>query len=253
MRRPLAVGLTIWTLLAVLGCVGGSRSVAADVKESAPRSVDSLRVDSALVDSLRTDSTSLETENADASRYERLTESDFAKVAAELDVEIAAIKAVVVIEAGKHLKGFWAPGVPMANFDRSMYNRFRTKVKGGDPNAKVPAGLKGYALKEWTQLTNARRVNSPAANMGTFWGMFQIGGFNYKKCECATIDEFVAKMSESEFQQLELFAAFIRNTGMLADLKAKRWSAFARKYNGASYAKRGYHRRMAEAYARYKK
>ena len=40
---------------------------------------------------------------------------------------------------------------------------------------------------------------------------------------------------------------------MLPDLKAKNWAAFARKYNGASYARRGYHTKMANAYARFKK
>lgn len=189
------------------------------------------------------------------SRYTGLTDADFESVAKELDVEIAAIKAVVLIEAGKQMKGFWAPGVPVVNFDRSMYNSHRHKAvnKKGDKNAKVPAGLTGYALKEWTQLTNARRQNEDGANMGTFWGMFQIGGFNYKLCGCETVGEFVKLMSESELEQLELFAAFITNTGMLPDLKAKNWAAFARKYNGASYARRGYHTRMANAYAKFKK
>ena len=189
------------------------------------------------------------------SRYTGLTDADFETVARELDVEIAAIKAVVLIEAGKQMKGFWAPGVPVVNFDRSMYNfhRHKAAIKKGDKNAKVPAGLTGYALKEWTQLTNARRQNEDGANMGTFWGMFQIGGFNYKLCGCETVGEFVKLMSESELEQLELFAAFITNTGMLPDLKAKNWAAFARKYNGASYARRGYHTRMANAYAKFKK
>lgn len=189
------------------------------------------------------------------SRYTGLTDADFESVAGELDVEVAVIKAVVLIEAGKQMKGFWAPGVPVVNFDRSMYNSHRHKAvnKKGDKNAKVPAGLTGYALKEWTQLTNARRQNEDGANMGTFWGMFQIGGFNYKLCGCETVGEFVKLMSESELEQLELFAAFITNTGMLPDLKAKNWAAFARKYNGASYARRGYHTRMANAYAKFKK
>ena len=88
--------------------------------------------------------------------------------------------------------------------------------------------------------------------MGTFWGMFQIGGFNYKLCGCESVDEFVRLMSYSELEQLELFAAFLRNTGYVKDLRAKSWAAFARKYNGPSYAKRGYHTKMANAYAKFK-
>lgn len=187
------------------------------------------------------------------SRYSGLTDEDFKIVAQELNVEIAAIKAVVEIEAGKQMKGFYAPGVPVVNFERSMFNRYRANGGGKpDKSAKIPSGLKGYALKEWTQLTNARHVNARAADLGTFWGMFQIGGFNYKACGCETIEEFVERMSYSELEQLELFAQFIKKGGMLPDLQKRHWASFARKYNGAGYAKRGYHTRMAEAYARYK-
>lgn len=183
------------------------------------------------------------------SRYSGLSDEDFRIVAEELGVEVAAIKAVVEIEAGKAMKGFLAPGVPVINFDATMFARYRKR--GGGRSGKVPSGLSGYGLREWTQLVKARKTSCDGANMGTFWGMFQIGGFNYKLCGCESVDEFVRLMSESELQQLELFAALIVNTGMIHDLRAKNWSGFARKYNGASYARRGYHTRMAAAYRKY--
>lgn len=190
-----------------------------------------------------------------ATRYSHLTDEDFKLVAEELGVEVAAMKAVVAIEAGAAMKGFWAPGIPVINFDRTMYAKYRNSApsKSGAKGEKLPEGLSGYAKSEWTQLINARKVNAQGANMGTFWGMFQIGGFNYKLCGCKSVDEFVRLMAYSELEQLELFAAFISNTGMLKDLKAKNWAAFARKYNGPSYARRGYHTKMANAYARFKK
>ncbi|MBD5311353.1 MAG: N-acetylmuramidase family protein [Bacteroides sp.] len=203
----------------------------------------------AVLDHVRIDSVP----KADIStRYSELTDTDFKLVADELGVEVAAIKAVVQIEAGAEMKGFWAPGVPVINFDKTMYNKYRSqsKEKKGPP---VPDGLTGYALRQWTQLVSARKTDARAANMGTFWGMFQIGGFNYKLCGCKDIDEFVRLMSYSELEQLELFAAFITNTGMLADLRKKNWAGFARKYNGSSYARRGYHTKMAAAYKKFVK
>lgn len=186
-------------------------------------------------------------------KYKRLTDEDFRIVAKELGVEVAAIKAVVKIEAGPKLEGFWAPGVPVVNYAKSLFDRYRAKTKGRKlKDAKVPSGLTGYALKEWTSLTNARKINADAADMGTYWGMFQIGGFNYKLCGCESVEEMVAKVCDSEFSQLEMFAVFIRNSGMLEALKKKDWAAFARKYNGPSYAKRGYHTRMAKEYANFK-
>lgn len=190
-------------------------------------------------------------------RYTSLSDADFRQVAAELDVEVAAMKAVVLIEAGSKMEGFVAPGVPVINFDRKMYNLSAKKVKTirkAPKSATIPAGIKSaYARSEWQALIAARKVNMDAANMGTFWGMFQIGGFNYRQCGCDDIDEFVRLMSYSELEQLELFGAFITNTGMVKSLRAKNWAAFARQYNGASYARRGYHTRMANAYAKYKK
>lgn len=186
-------------------------------------------------------------------RYKTLTDEDFQLVAKELGVEVAAIKAVVKIEAGPKLEGFWAPGVPVANYVQSLFNKYNSKTKGPkDKDAKVPSGLSGYALKEWTALTNARKINVDAANLGTYWGMFQIGGFNYKLCGCQSVAEMVEKVCQSELSQLEMFAVFIRNAGMLDALKKKDWKTFARKYNGPSYAKRGYHTRMAKEYANYK-
>lgn len=191
----------------------------------------------------------------EATRYTGLTDADFQLVADEIGVEPAAMKAVVSIEAGSAMKGFWAPGVPVINFDRTMYNKYRNSapVKAGAKGEKVPAGLTGYGLRQWTQLINARKVNAQGANMGTFWGMFQIGGFNYRLCGCSSVDEMVRLMSASELEQLQLFATFLVNTGMVKDLKAKNWASFARKYNGSGYARRGYHTKMANAYARFSK
>ena len=60
-------------------------------------------------------------------------------------------------------------------------------------------------------------------------------------------------MGRSEYDQLRLFANYVRNTGLLKYLKTKNWAAFARVYNGPSYAARGYHTRLAAAYRRHKK
>ena len=217
-----------------------------------PGKSDSLPADSARLKNILHED-SLAVARADsATRYSSLTDADFKLVADELGIEIAAMKAVVVVEAGSEMKGFAAPGVPIVNFDASMWKIYGSKGSGkGDPNAKVPEGLSGYSLKEWTQLVNARKKNVDGADMSTFWGMFQIGGFNYKLCGCESVAEFVEKMSYSELEQLELFGIFLKNSGMLADIRKKNWASFARKYNGPNYARRGYHTKMAAAYKKF--
>lgn len=192
----------------------------------------------------------------------RLTEDDYRAVAEELGVETAAIKAVVDIEAGPQHEGFFAPGKPLVNFDLAM---FRQRARHNKINlsrysqshATVFArpNVRRYGSTQAAQqerLRLARTIHDTTAIEGTFWGMFQIGGFNWKLCGCSDIQEFVRRMSTSEREQLELFAAFIKSIGIDKALRNKDWAAFARRYNGPSYASRGYHTRMAKAYQRHK-
>lgn len=251
MNRP-----KLWALPVLLGGIAlgaGAIACGENIKDNSEEGRgQKLLPDSARIEQLRRDS--IEAVRADSlTRYESLTEEDFRLVADELDVEVAAIKAVVKVETGGKMKGFSAPGVPVVNFDASMYKKYGSKAqsKAGDKNAAVPPGLKGHALREWTQLTNARQKNAQGADMGTFWGMFQIGGFHYKTCGCATVDEFVAKMSYSELEQLELFARFIESKDLVKYLRDHDWAKFSRIYNGPSYARRGYHTKMAKAYKEY--
>lgn len=196
-------------------------------------------------------------------KIQRLTEEDYESVAERLGIETAVIKAVVEIEAGKTHQGFYAPGKPIINFDISMFRRFAGKkginlaryarthaVVFSRPNA---ARYGSTQAAQHERLRVARSIDETVAIQGCFWGMFQIGGFNWHKCGCSSIQEFEKRMSESEASQLELFADFVINSGMLPALRAKNWSMFASKYNGSSYARRGYHTRLAAAYARYKK
>jgi hypothetical protein len=196
-------------------------------------------------------------------RQMRLTEEDYREVAEALDVEVAAIKAVVDIEAGRSHQGFWATDKPIINFDLTMFRRMAarnkvslTKATKTHPVIFSRPNTARYGSQQAAQqarLDAAREVDDVSAIQGTFWGMFQIGGFNWKKCGAESPQQFVELMSRSERDQLDLFANFVRNTGMQPFLKAKNWAAFAKRYNGNSYAARGYHTRLAQAYAKHKK
>lgn len=196
-------------------------------------------------------------------RHGRLSEHDFEEVAAELGVEVAAIKAVTDIEAGRTHEGFWSEGKPLINFDLGVY-RARAARRGVNLkkyarshsvifNRPNTARYGSQQAAQQARLDAAMSIDSVSAIEGTFWGMFQIGGFNYARCGAKNHSEFVRLMSRSERDQLELFAAFIRNAGLLPALQRKDWRAFARGYNGPSYASRGYHTRLASSYAKHAK
>lgn len=192
----------------------------------------------------------------------RLTEKDYEQAARELGVDVPTIKAVISIEAGAGHQGFYAPGQPLINFDLTMFRRAASKrginlnkykkshkVVFNRPNTQKYGS---YQAAQHERLRSAMTIDSVAAIDGTFWGMFQIGGFNWKKCGAASRGEFIERMSRSEHEQLELFVNFIKINGMDKYLQKKDWAGFARRYNGPSYAKRGYHKRLAKAYKKYK-
>lgn len=190
-----------------------------------------------------------------------LTENDYAQVAAELGVEVAAIKAVVEIETGRTRRGFNADKTPIVSFNIKVFTTMtrRHKVKLSDYTKTHPLVFSRLNIKrfgssqaaEHARVREAMSIDSVCAIEGTFWGMFQIGGFNWKRCSVASPFEFMELMSRSERDQLELFAAFLRNSGLLKHLQEKNWVAFARGYNGPTYASHAYHTRLAAAYRKY--
>ncbi len=200
---------------------------------------------------------------AEEERRGPLTEQDYEEFAAELGVEVAAVKAVVDIETGRTRQGFWTEGKPVINFDLAVFRQMaaRHKInlsKYTSTHAVVfnRPNISRYGSQQaavQARLDAAMTIDSVSAIEGTFWGMFQIGGFNWRQCGTESAKEFVKLMSRSERDQLELFGEFITRSGLLPALKAKNWSAFARGYNGPSYAARNYHTRLARAYERHKK
>ncbi len=210
-------------------------------------------------DSTATDSLAADTAAVHAGP---LTEKDFEEAAREIGTDAAAIHAVVDIEAGAGHKGFWKEGHPLINFDLSVFRTMARRhgislSKYAKSHAVVfarpdRAGYGGYQAAQQARLDAAMTIDTVTAIEGTFWGMFQIGGFNWKKCGAASAKEFARRMAVSEREQLELFLQFLRSTGLDKHLRDHNWRAFARGYNGPSYARRGYHTRLAKAYNKYK-
>lgn len=190
-----------------------------------------------------------------------LKPEDYEEIAQKLGVEAAAIRAVVEIETGRTRTGFHDQGKPIINYDLPVFRRTAARKKVSLAPHKASEALKPINIKKYgsqqkaqqARLDAAMAIDSIAAIESTFWGMFQIGGFNWKLCGTESPQDFVERMSRSEYDQLELFANFIQNSGMLKYLKAKNWAAFAKMYNGPGYASRGYHTRMASAYRKYSK
>jgi hypothetical protein len=187
----------------------------------------------------------------------RLTDADFAALAARHGIEEAKIRAVNEVEASG--KGFYSSGALVCLYEPHIAWRYTTgKVR----DALVSSGL---AYQKWKSgsypKTSFERIDMCAAiageevaSLATSWGLGQIMGFNHKACGFDTALEMVKSFAESETNQLEGMIRFIKsNSTMLSALQRGDWAAFAKAYNGAGYAANKYDTKLAAAYARHKK
>jgi len=167
----------------------------------------------------------------------------FKKAAAKIGCDIKAIKAVDKVESKG--SGFLPTGEVKILFEPHIFWK-QLRAKGLVPEVSEICypkwGTKPYGKEsqQHARLQKAVAINRNAALMSASWGRFQIMGFNYKLCGCASLQVFINKMNESEEAQLELFVNYIINSHLDDELIALDWTSFAAQYNGPLYWKHNY-------------
>lgn len=179
----------------------------------------------------------------------KLTESDYKEAAELLNCKVAAIKAVVAVESSG--KGFNSDGSPIILFEGHWFYKL-TKGKYGVTMFSYPKWIrKYYNMNQHNRLQAAVQKDRDAALKSASWGLFQIMGFNYKKCGFDTIQEFINAMYNSEGEHLKAFCNFIISKGLDDELREQRWSEFAYNYNGSGYKKNKYDTKLDTAFKKY--
>lgn len=180
----------------------------------------------------------------------QLQESDYQEAAALLNVEIAAVKAVTMVESSGG--GYLPSKRPKILFEAHLFGyNTRQKYTADHPNissAKWNQALYKGGEKEYDRLEEAMKLDKSAALKSASWGLFQILGSNHKACGFDTVEEFVQSQVECSKNQLKAFAAFIKYNNMDIHLRNKNWEAFARMYNGPGYKKNLYDTKLQQAY-----
>jgi peptidoglycan hydrolase-like protein with peptidoglycan-binding domain len=182
-----------------------------------------------------------------------LSEATYVDMAARLQCETAAIKAVVETEVA--IRGaFDGDGRPTILYERHKFS----KHTGGRYDATHPdlsnpvGGGYGRFSEQYPKLERAMKLNSSAALKSASWGAFQILGENHVQAGHATVEAFVAAMKSGILAQAEAFVAFVlANRTLLSALRARNWSTFARIYNGPAYKKFAYDDKMRSNYLKY--
>jgi len=114
-------------------------------------------------------------------------------------------------------------------------------------------GEKPYPADSYPRLTEAMKIAPVAALRSCSWGLGQIMGFNHSSAGYQSAQGMAAHFAQSERAQLEAMVAFIEASGLDDEMRRHDWAGFARGYNGAGYAKHGYHTKLAAAFAKWAK
>lgn len=183
----------------------------------------------------------------------RLKDGDIARAASTLNVEEAAVRAVIDVESSG--SGFWkvegyADIVPVINYEQQWFSRLTDrKYDSSHPEISSRALDRKFGKSEWNRFSEATKLDREAAIKATSWGLFQIMGFNHSVCGFSSAEDFVKAMTESEGRQLDAFIGFIKSNSKLHDaMKTAEWSVFAYHYNGPKYAMNAYDTRLEKAY-----
>ena len=141
-----------------------------------------------------------------------LTEQDFKNTATDLQIEIAAIKAVAEVESRGG--GFFDNGKPKILFEAHIFSS-KTGHKYDDSHSNISSRrwnrkLYKWGEKEYERLEEAIKLDKVAALQSASWGKFQVMGFNYKICGWNDVETFVDDMYKDEGQHLKAFSGFIK-------------------------------------------
>jgi hypothetical protein len=179
-----------------------------------------------------------------------ISTAGFFSASAELGNDRAALWALLAVETKGF--GFLPDRRPKILFERHIFH----KRTGGRFSADQPAisngGAGGYigGAAEYDRLARAMLLDRDAALESASWGLGQIMGFNAPLLGFPSASAMVSKFGDSEDAQLDGVVRFIRaNPALARAFRMGDWPRVAFFYNGPSYARNQYDRKLAAAHA----
>lgn len=180
----------------------------------------------------------------------KLAMADYQAVANAMQCEIAAVRAVVSVEAAG--SGFHSDGRPKILFEAHWFSDLATEDYDDDyPSISSPVWNRNLyigGVGEWDRLYLACTLDRAAAMKSASWGLGQVMGFNHKSAGYADVETFVRDMHLSEGKQLMAMFNFIKTNGLDRALIRRDWATFARGYNGESYRANAYDEKLRDSY-----
>ena len=182
----------------------------------------------------------------------RLADTDLPRIGHRIGVGEDVIHAVLDVEARG--RGFDSQNRLTMLFEPHVF--WRELGPGAKRERAVREGLayrrwgeRKYPRDSYPRLIAACAIDEEAALRSASFGLAQIMGFNHRLVGFETARAMVEHLAEGEAEQLEVMVEFIEAAGLDDELREMDWRGFARGYNGAGYAKHGYHTRLAQRFA----
>ncbi len=181
-----------------------------------------------------------------------------AVVAAETEIEMEALLAVVEVESGGQTHAIvGSRREPLIRFEGHYFHKLLPAAKRHiaivEGLAHPVAGRVRNSLRQidrWAMLERACAIDKQAALSSVSWGVGQVMGAHWRWLGYASADHLAQEARSGTEGQVRLFARFITRAGLAKKLAAHDWAGFARAYNGPAYKQNRYDAKMAKAYAR---
>ena len=186
--------------------------------------------------------------------------SEISIVARELGILPNALQAIAEVESGGRVFAKVAGrDEPLIRFEGHYFDRL---LRGGQRETARQSGLahpKAGKIrnprsqqKRWDLLNHAISLNRIAALSSTSWGLGQVMGAHWQWLGYGSVDALVVDARSGAAGQVRLMARYIDKAGLVPTIKAEDWKAFACAYNGPSYARNAYDKRIEAAYRKLK-
>ncbi|WP_164743128.1 N-acetylmuramidase domain-containing protein, partial [Mesorhizobium sp. Z1-4] len=189
--------------------------------------------------------------------FDDATQRAIAAHAARLNIEEAALLAVVEVESAGHVYATVAGRQePLIRFEGHYFDDCLTGEKQAEARALGLAhpsagrvGNPASQAKRWSQLyLPASQISARAAFESTSWGVGQVMGAHWRWLGYASPAAMLKTVRSGAAGQVEVMVRYIEKAGLIGSLQRLDFAAFARGYNGPAYAKYGYHTKMKRAY-----
>lgn len=186
------------------------------------------------------------------------------EMANDHDIDPAGLLAVVEVEsAGKPLED--NNRTPRFLFEKHVFYRYLVKHEPAKLQLAVQRGL---AIPKWqgpsqygdqstskmrrSLLSRAIKISEEGAHHSASWGVGQIMGYHGPEMGFKSAVEMVQFMEVGGLvAQIDVMVRWIKHSGFVPLINKRKWTAFAKAYNGPGYAQNKYDTKMASAFGRW--